>query len=662
MHFARFRLIVPVALGRLTRFIIHQLSFSIVLILLVPGQLAAQAPTACKSTCTGNLGENIFPNGDFGAGPANILQGNPNLAPGYSYTTSPPPSDGFYTITNNTTPWMSFATNWVDIMDNGPGANGYMMVVNASYQPGLFFEKTVSVCENTLYELSIDIISLNNGLGQPNPIHPDVAFEIDGNIVCGTGEVPHDQLWHTHRFSFTTAPGVTSVKLSLSNNAPGGNGNDLAIDNIAFRACGPNIDLPATAIYCPGQSLTLQADLTNSPYNDIVYQWQVSSDNGQNWMSVSGSSTQTYQVQQPVETDQYRLVVANSPANLALSYCRAVSFPVALMVEDLSAYAITGQDTIVCNGAPGTLQAGSFAAYAWSNGSTADTLLADQPGWYAVTVTTANGCTGSDSLYVYEVNLAAEATFSDPVCFGDSTGQIRAVGLQGGTGSLRFSLNDNVPQGGPIFARLPSGSYLLVVADSLNCRVEIPILIADPLRYQVDIGPDITLFACDSILLQAQANYTPVHYIWQFSGSGLSCPTCPTTVVMPAASGVATLQVVDALGCMAIDSVGLSVVPRLDVYAPNVFRPDVTSDATNAYFTLFPSKSATEIWRLSVYDRWGGLQFERKNQPPLANSLRWDGSDGRGESAAAGVFVWVAEILFSDGVVRVYKGDVLLVR
>ena len=616
----------------------------------------------CKSTCTGNLGENIFPDGDFGAGTANLVPGNPNLAPGYAYTTSAPPNDGFYTITNNTTPWGSFATNWVDIMDNGPGANGYMMVVNASFQPGLFYEKTVSVCENTLYELSIDIISLNNGLGPPNPINPDVAFEIDGQIVCGTGEVPHDLNWHTYRFSFTTVPGMTSIKLSLRNNAPGGNGNDLAIDNIAFRACGPEIDLPITAVYCQDQALSIHAELTNSPYNSIVYQWQVSSNNGQTWMDISGSSTDTYQVPQPNETDQYRLVVANSPANLALSYCRAVSFPVTLMPEDLSDYAITGQDTIVCNGAPGTLRAGNFAAYRWLDGSQADTLLAGQPGWYAVTVTSANGCTGSDSLYVYEVNLAADAVFSDPICFGDSTGQISAVDLQGGTGSLRFWLNNNPPQSSPRFTQLPAGAYQLVVADSLNCRVELPLSLTYPPRYEVSLGPDITLFACDSVTLQAQSNYPPVHYTWQFSGTGLGCTACPTPVVMPAASGVATLQVADALGCVAIASVRLTVLPRLDVYAPNVFRPEVTNDATNHYFALFPSKSVTEIRRLSIYDRWGNLQFERKNQPPGADDLRWDGNDARGKAAAGGVFIWVAEILFSDGVVRMYEGDVLVLR
>ncbi|MDH3648395.1 MAG: hypothetical protein OEQ53_01875 [Saprospiraceae bacterium] len=52
--------------------------------------------------CSGSLGENIFIEGDFGSGSANFLAMDPAVAPGYVYTTNPPPNDGFYTITNNT--------------------------------------------------------------------------------------------------------------------------------------------------------------------------------------------------------------------------------------------------------------------------------------------------------------------------------------------------------------------------------------------------------------------------------------------------------------------------------------------------------------------------------------------------------------------------------
>jgi len=279
-----------------------------------------------------------------------------------------------------------------------------------------------------------------------------------------------------------------------------------------------------------------------------------------------------------------------------------------------------------------------------------------------VTVTTANACIGSDSLYVYEVRLSAGATFSDPICFGDFTGQIQAVDLQGGTGSLQFSLNNGLPQNSAAFAQLPAGVYQLLVADSLGCAVQLPVTLTDPARYDLDIGPDISLLACDSVLLRPQTNYAPIQYDWQFSSTGLACAACPVAPVMPAASGLVTLEVQDALGCMASDSLLLTVRPRLDVYAPNVFRPDISSDLTDNYFTLFPSKSVREIRRLSIYDRWGNLQFEQKNQLPGARDLRWDGRSAQGKPAGAGVFIWAAEILFSDGVVRVYQGDVLLLR
>jgi len=80
--------------------------------------------------CDGNLGENIFLDGDFGSGEANILLTNPQIAPGYGYATNPPPYDGNDTITNNTTTWGEFANNWLNITDNSDDPNGYMMVVS----------------------------------------------------------------------------------------------------------------------------------------------------------------------------------------------------------------------------------------------------------------------------------------------------------------------------------------------------------------------------------------------------------------------------------------------------------------------------------------------------------------------------------------------------
>jgi hypothetical protein len=122
-----------------------------------------------QETCTGNLGENIFEDGDFGSGTADILLTDPGIAPGYIYTTSPPPNDGFYIITNNMAVWSYIFEGWLAVSDNSDDPNGYMMVVNASFETGAFYDKTIDgLCENTLYEFSADIINLiSASLQQP---------------------------------------------------------------------------------------------------------------------------------------------------------------------------------------------------------------------------------------------------------------------------------------------------------------------------------------------------------------------------------------------------------------------------------------------------------------------------------------------------------------
>lgn len=615
----------------------------------------------CKSTCTGNLGENIFPDGDFGQGQANILPGNPGLAPGYTYVLNPPPNDGAYTITNNTSPWGWFAAEtWINIMDNGPEPNGYMMVVNASYQPGLFYEKTVAVCENTLYEFSIDVIAINEPLSG-SYIQPNVAFQIDGNTVCETNSIPINKTWYTYRFSFVTTPGQTSATLSLRNNAPGGIGNDLAIDNISFRACGPEIALPAITFFCENQALTLHASLANSPYTTTFYQWQTKPPGAPAWADLTGATGPSVTVDDPVAGNEYRLVVANSAGNLSLPNCRAVSVAVEAALEDLSDYAISGEDTIVCNGAPAVLQAGNHADYQWSTGDNAATLPTNAPGWYAVTITSVHGCTAADSLYVFEVNLSATAEWTDPLCFGDSTGTAEAGSIQGGVGVIRYALDNGPPQSTPFWDNLPAGNHVLTVSDSLQCRFEIPFNLSDPPRFEVSLGGDRSIFVCDSLLLGSTVNRPPVSYDWQ-PPLTLSCTGCPLPLAMPMTTTTYLLTVADAIGCTATDSMTLTVLPRLDVYGPNVFFQDVAGNDENNYFTLFASKSATLVRRLMIYDRWGELVFSQKDRAPGDRDLRWDGSDFRGKVLDEGVFVWVAEIVFTDGQSHIYSGDVTLLR
>ncbi|MEL6943554.1 MAG: hypothetical protein AAFO82_12865, partial [Bacteroidota bacterium] len=152
---------------------------------------------AFTQICTGNLGDNIFEEGDFGEGSANNIQQNPNIAPGYQYTPFGPPPDGFYTITNNTGAWSGLYGTWMELRDNSSDPNGYMMVVNASFSQGNFYEQIIDgLCENTLYVFSADIINVVKE-SVTNHIFPNVSFLINEETQYTTGDIPQTEQWNT---------------------------------------------------------------------------------------------------------------------------------------------------------------------------------------------------------------------------------------------------------------------------------------------------------------------------------------------------------------------------------------------------------------------------------------------------------------------------------
>ena len=279
---------------------------------------------ASAQLCDGSLSQNILPNGDFGSGAPTVLPFDPMLAPGYTYDFSPPPNDGFYTVANNTSGFGSFATNnWIDIGDNSPDPDGYMMIVNAADEPGIFYEQSVVVCENTTYQFSADIINMAEP-GSDN-ILPNVDFLIDGAVQFGSGDIPEDAEWRTYGFTFTTGVGASTVTLTLRNNAPGGNGNDLALDNISFRVCGPELQIDATSTLCDNGTGDLRVVLNGGSFDTPAFQWQISTDNGTTWTDIAGATTNPFDPTDPVDGAQYRVVVANAPGNLNSPSCRVIS-------------------------------------------------------------------------------------------------------------------------------------------------------------------------------------------------------------------------------------------------------------------------------------------------------------------------------------------------
>ena len=373
----------------------------------------------CSQTCDGNLGDNIFEEGDFGSGSSNVLLADPGIAPGYSYITTPPPNDGFYTITNNTGVWSGLFPAWLAIGDNSSDPNGYMMVVNASFDTGLFYDQEITgLCENTQYEFSADIINLIR-VGVGGHIEPNVTFLIDGAVQFTTGDIAATDEWQTYGFTFSTAPGQTTLRLALRNNAPGGIGNDLALDNISFRTCGDSaIILPEEPanICVDGQPLPLFATVTGNQYENPAYQWQISPNGIDNWTDLPGANDTVYIHDILIIGEYYyRFQLANGPVNLMNEKCR-INSNVKLVNVRPTEYFIT--DTI-CTGL--SYEVG-FSSY-------------DQSGLYVDSLINTYGC---DSI-IYttltvlpDPGIEAELALTPPSCFNEADGAIEVVNISNG--------------------------------------------------------------------------------------------------------------------------------------------------------------------------------------------------------------------------------------
>ena len=136
--------------------------------------------------CTGNLGDNIFETGDFGSGQANIPSRPDNLISTYDYVSLGPPRDGAFTLTNNTGAWPGLFATWLPLMDQSLDPDGYFMVINADFTPGIIYEQTIEgLCQNTLYAFSADIINLIRR-GVTDHIEPNVSFLLNDEELYTT--------------------------------------------------------------------------------------------------------------------------------------------------------------------------------------------------------------------------------------------------------------------------------------------------------------------------------------------------------------------------------------------------------------------------------------------------------------------------------------------
>jgi len=606
-------------------------------------------------TCTGSLGDPIV-NIDFGSGPSVISQNIYSYLTNYKYIAGQV-EDGQYSIKSSTAG--DHAGGWWQTGDHTGG--GYMMVVNASYAPGEFYRDTITgLCPGTTYEFAAWVLNLLKSDG----IKPNITFTVQttqATKTFNTGDLANrDPDWHQHGTFFTTPAGSGTVIIIMTNNAPGGVGNDIAIDDITFRACGPIITTrfettnEATINACAGDNVSY--NMNGSPtagYNDPAYQWQQNSSGV--WKDIPGATALSYRAVIPAATAgtyNYRMVTAER-VNIGSVNCRIASNILSIVVNSPPTKAIIGPD-VVCEGQPISFSSTSGDTYTWTgpNGFrwyqqtvTINAAKLSDAGKYTVVVTR-NGCsTTIDQNLKVTPKVVAKATPNSSICVGDAL-QLQA---SGGTSYLWTPATglSNPLIANPIASPTSTTRYAVQVVGTVGgCFDTTSVLVSVTQRPTANAGKNIIIHEGQSVALDGTA--TGKNHFWTPSTS-LSSDTALHAIATPTQTTTYTLLSTSGSPCNFEATSEITIYVYQKVIIPNTFTPnnDGVNDTWNVKALNTYATADTQ-----VFNRDGQKVFQS-----VGYAKPWDGTYA-GKPLPAAVYYYKIDLKNGE----VLSGWVTIIR
>ena len=620
--------------------------------------------------CQGSLGDPIV-NITFGSG-SNPGQPLAAASTSYQYVSHDCPSDGFYTVRNRTDQCF---TGWHTLTaDHTGNGNGYFMLVNATEQPSAFYVDTVNLqCNNTTYEFAAWVVNMNRPFEcNGNPNKPNLTFNIetvDGTVLQSgnSGDIGPQTgpEWRQYGFFFNTPTNTSRIVLRIINNAMGGCGNDLALDDITFRPCGPRLNAAITGNgtsmrFCQGQALpqTLTCEVS-AGYSNPHYQWQQRINSAASWIDIPGANDVNLQTDLSANTApgvyEYRLSVSQQE-NIGNAVCRVNSNVISITVNPTPVPSASNNSP-VCSGANVLVSAANGEKYAWTGpngftstapGFTLDNAQAGQTGKYFVEVTSAAGCKATDStgVIVHPTPIASVNPGSVSICEGTTT-NLQATGGSSYTWSPALHLS-SFSDAAPVASPVDSTLFQVIVANDFQCTDTGYVQVNVSKKARANAGPDKALLVGQVIQLQGTASGTNTSFSWSPT-TYMDDATDLEPHVNPDADITYKLEVISNDGCgTAIDSVKVSVFN--DIYIPNAFSPN--GDGKNDTWNI-PVLQVYANVDILVFNRWGAVVYHAKN-----NSSPWDGRF-KGSDLPVGIYPYIIQVK-DIGIKR--TGWVMIVR
>jgi gliding motility-associated-like protein len=408
----------------------------------------------------------------------------------------------------------SFCQGQSSNLNAGGGFSSYLWSTGASTQ-------VISVNASGNYIVTVtngfgcsasanSVVTVNN-LPVPNITGP-AAVCIGSSTTFNAGGGYASYLWNTGATTQTISTGSAGnyiVTVTSAAGCTGSNSQSLTVNPL------PTPAITGTTTICQGTTTQLDA---GTGYSSYVWS--------------TGATSQT------INTGNAGAVtVTVTDAN----GCSAPA-STSVTVNPLPTPVISGINAF-CQGQSSTLDAGTgFTSYLWSTGATSRTINVTTGGNYVVTVTAANGCSGSDNQQItVHPNPTPVIAGGTGICFGTST----TLNAGGGYSSYLWN-NGSTTQ---TISVSNAGNYTVTVTSAFGCSgSNSTSMVINPLPTPAITG---VVEICQGVTttFDAGAGYSA----YQWSNGAV------TQTISPGTAGIYTVTVTDSNGCQNDDTIALTV-------------------------------------------------------------------------------------------------------
>jgi len=353
-----------------------------------------------------------------------------------------------------------------------------------------------------------------NLIAAPAPVISQATYACDEQLTLSAGPGFSSYAWNNAISSATNTVTVSGNYEVTVTNAQGCTGTNAFFATIPTP---PSVGISGDASICPGLTTTLIASTGFS-----MYTWSTAAVDPDILVSTAGNYAVTV-------TDAFG--------------CTATEvFSVSQLAGPTTN--ISGPSQICSTGSATFSVPGTFSDYSWSNGATTPTIMVNAPAIYTVTVTAANGCTGTDSQNLVVANsLQPQITELPYACNSQIT-------LDAGIGFNTYAWNGG--QNTQSITVLANGDYSVTVSDVGGCTGTAVVTAAIPTAPTVSITGNNNICAGSATTLNATAGWTA--YTWSNGQVGAS--------ISVNAAGPYSVTATDAFGCTVTDNFVLTTLPQ----------------------------------------------------------------------------------------------------